>query len=79
MITNLQTWAAFDKMAKLNHISLSALALRSGLNSTTFNKSKRVFPTGQERWPSMCTLVKVLNTLNMSFADFAKLFTEDNK
>jgi len=79
MITNLETWAAFDKMATLNHVSVSALALRSGLNSTTFNKSKRVFPTGKERWPSMSTLVKVLNSLNMSFADFAKLFPDDDK
>lgn len=79
MITNLQTWEAFDKIAAMNNISVSGLALRSGLNSTTFNKSKRVFPTGQARWPSMCTLVKVLNTLNMSFADFAKLFPKDKK
>jgi len=79
MITNLETWAAFDKMAMLNNVSVSGLALRSGLNSTTFNKSKRVFSTGKERWPSMSTLVKVLNSLNMSFADFAKLFPEGDK
>ena len=79
MITNLETWEAFDKIAAMNNISVSGLALRSGLNSTTFNKSKRVFPTGQARWPSMSTLVKVLNTLNMSFSDFAKLFPKDKK
>ena len=74
MITNLQTWAAFDELAQTNNISVSNLAKRSGLNSTTFNKSKRIFPSGKERWPSMCTVAKVLNSLHMSLGDFAKYF-----
>lgn len=77
MITNLQTWRAFDKLAVANKISVSGLARRSGLDATTFNKSKRVFPSGKERWPSMCTVAKVLNSLNMTLADFAKYFPED--
>ncbi|MBO4626242.1 MAG: hypothetical protein J5679_03160 [Alphaproteobacteria bacterium] len=78
MITNSQTWHAFDKLAMVNSVSVSGLARRSGLDPTTFNKSKRVFPSGKERWPSMCTLVKVLNSLHMTFADFAKLFPDDD-
>ena len=74
MITNSQTWHAFDKLAMINNISVSGMAKLSGLDATTFNKSKRVFPSGKERWPSMCTLVKVLNALHMNMDDFAKLF-----
>ena len=78
MITNFQTWAAFDQLAQSNNISVSGLAKRSGLNSTTFNKSKRVFPSGKERWPSMCTVAKVLNALHMSLGDFAKFFPDQS-
>lgn len=78
MITNLQTWRAFDRLALENNLSVSGLARLSGLDATTFNKSKRVFPSGKERWPSMCTVAKVLNSLHMSLADFAELFPDDN-
>ena len=78
MITNIQTWKAFDKLAMKNNISVSGLARLSGLDATTFNKSKRVFPSGKERWPSMCTVAKVLNSLHMSLADFAQFFSNDN-
>lgn len=78
MITNLQTWRAFDRLAVENNLSVSGLARLSGLDATTFNKSKRVFPSGKERWPSMCTVAKVLNSLHMSLADFAELFPDDN-
>ena len=76
MITNTQTWQAFDKLALINNMSVSGLAKISGLDATTFNRSKRVFPSGKERWPSMCTIVKVLNSLHMTMADFARLFPE---
>ena len=79
MITNLQTWKAFDKLAVANNVSVSGLARLSGLDATTFNKSKRVFPSGKERWPSMCTVAKVLNSLHMTLGDFAQLFADDNK
>lgn len=78
MITHLKTWAAFDKLALVNRVSVSRLAKRSGLDPTTFNKSKRVFPSGKERWPSMCTVAKVLNTWNMTLSDFAKYFIEND-
>ena len=77
MITNLQTWRAFDKLARENNVSVSGLARLSGLDATTFNKSKRVFPSGKERWPSMCTVAKVLNSLNMTLGDFARFFPDD--
>ena len=79
MITNLQTWHAFDKLAMLHNMSVSGLARLSGLDATIFNKSKRVFPSGKERWPSMCTMAKVLNALHMTLTDFAELFSEDER
>ena len=79
MITNSQTWRAFDRLALANKISVSGLEKLSGLDSTTFNKSKRIFPSGKERWPSMCTVAKVLNSLNMTLSDFAKYFPDDKK
>ena len=78
MITNSQTWHAFDKLAMENNVTVSGLARRSGLDATTFNKSKRVFSSGKARWPSMCTVAKVLNALNMTMDDFAHLFQEDS-
>ena len=77
MITNTQTWQAFDKLALINNMSVSGLAKLSGLDATTFNRSKRIFPSGKERWPSMSTIVKVLNSLHMTMADFARLFPEN--
>ena len=78
MITSFQTWHAFDKLAMENNVTVSGLARRSGLDATTFNKSKRVFSSGKARWPSMCTVAKVLNALNMTMDDFAHLFQEDS-
>ena len=78
MITNSQTWRAFDRLALANKISVSRLAQRSGLDATTFNKSKRIFPSGKERWPSMCTVAKVLNSLHMTLGDFARFFPDDS-
>ena len=34
-----QIWTAIDKLAKISGMSLSNLAKKSGLDSTTFNKS----------------------------------------
>lgn len=79
MITNWQTWHVFDKLAMGHNVSVSRLARLSGLDATTFNKSKRVFSSGKERWPSMCTVVKVLNALHMSMSDFANMFPDNDK
>jgi len=79
MITNLQTWHVFDKLAMTHNVSVSGLARLSGLDATTFNKSKRTFSSGKERWPSMCTVVKVLNALHMTMSDFASLFPDSDE
>ena len=74
LITHGQTWKALDNLAAANNMSASGLAVRCGLNATTFNKSKRVFSDGKPRWPSLCTIAKVLNTLHMSVSDFGSFF-----
>lgn len=64
-------WNAIDAMAAENKLSCSAMAIRGGLCSTTFNKSKRVAPGGKERWMSMQSVVKVLDSMNKNMAYFA--------
>ena len=52
MITHDQIWGALDTIAKNNSISPSRMAINSGLDATTFNKSKRVDCYGKDRYPS---------------------------
>lgn len=73
MITHSEIWAALDAVARGNSMSPSGLARKSGLDPTTFNKSKRISPNGKHRWPSTESVAKVLKLVNMSFEDFAAL------
>ena len=52
MLTHKQIWTAIDALAAKNRLSASGLAKLSGLDPTTFNKSKRGAPSGKLRWPS---------------------------
>jgi phage repressor protein C with HTH and peptisase S24 domain len=52
VLTHGQVWAALDRLAERAGLSPSGLARRSGLDPTTFNKSKRITPDGRERWLS---------------------------
>ena len=61
-------WCAVDNLAKSLGLSPSGLAKKSGLDATTFNKSKRKRPDGKNRWPSLDSLNKVLEFCNLSFA-----------
>ena len=73
MITHKQIWQAIDAMAERNGISASALAKRAGLDSTSFNKSKRVGPDGRQRWPTTESLAKVLAATDTSLEEFTAL------
>jgi len=66
-------WRALDTLAAENGLSPSGLALRAGLDATTFNVSKRRMPDGRPRWPSIETLAKVLGATGASLADFTAL------
>lgn len=73
MLTHTDVWQAIDGLAAAHGCSVSALAKRAGLDSTTFNKSKRVSPQGKLRWPSTESLAKVLQATGDSLNDFVRL------
>ena len=73
MLTHARLWAAIDALAALHHMSPSALAKSAGLDPTTFNPSKRVLPSGRERWPTTESLAKVLAATGATFDDLATL------
>ncbi|MDB5484848.1 MAG: putative phage repressor, partial [Tardiphaga sp.] len=50
----------------------SGLAKRSGLDPTTFNKSKRITPDGRERWPSTESVAKALAATGVTIDAFVQ-------
>lgn len=68
-------WRALDTLAAEYGLSASGLAKRSGLDSTTFNPSKRRMPDGRARWPSTESLAKVLDATGASLEQFTALVT----
>ena len=58
-------------------MSCSGLARRSGLDPTTFNKSKRFSKYEQPRWPSTGSIAKILSATGASPQDFFKYITDD--
>ena len=77
MLTHKQIWNAIDGLAAKNRLSPSGLAKLSGLDPTTFNKSKRGAPTGKPRWPSTESISKVLAATSASLEDFVALVSRD--
>ncbi len=70
MLTHSDVWEAIDRLAKKYGMSASGLARRSGLDPTTFNKSKRIMPNGRQRWPSTESVSKVLKATGASLDEF---------
>jgi phage repressor protein C with HTH and peptisase S24 domain len=73
MLTHDQIWTALDRLAERAGMSPSGLAKRSGLDPTTFNKSKRITADGRERWPSTESVSKALAATNSSIDTFVQL------
>ena len=73
MLTHDQIWTALDRLAGRAGLSASGLAKKSGLDPTTFNKSKRITPDGRERWPSTESVAKALAATNSSVEAFVQL------
>src|SRR5450631_2849264 len=73
MLTHDQIWTALDRLAERGGLSASGLAKKSGLDPTTFNKSKRFTSDGRERWPSTESLAKALAAANSSIDGFVQL------
>jgi phage repressor protein C with HTH and peptisase S24 domain len=72
-LTHEQIWNTLDRLAERAGLSVSGLAKKSGLDPTTFNKSKRVTADGRERWPSTESVAKALTATNSSIDSFIQL------
>jgi phage repressor protein C with HTH and peptisase S24 domain len=73
MLSHDRVWAAIDALAERYSLSASGLAKRSGLDSTAFNKSKRLSSDGRPRWPSTESLAKIMEATGASLDEFMAL------
>src|SRR3954466_9267757 len=76
MLTHDQIWDAMDRLAARSGLSPSGLAKASGLDPTTFNKSKRITPEGRPRWPSTESVAKALAATGVPFDTFVSLIED---
>ena len=79
MLTHTQIWNAMDRLAARAKLTPSGLAKKSGLDPTTFNKSKRITPEGRPRWPSTESVAKALAATNTRVDTFVHLITDTGK
>ncbi len=70
MFSHERIWAAIDALAEENQLSPSGLARLSGLDPTSFNKSKRGTNAIRLRWPSTESVAKALQSTDTSLAEF---------
>ncbi|MCL1891772.1 MAG: hypothetical protein FWF97_00535 [Alphaproteobacteria bacterium] len=75
-MTHNSIWSAIERFAAERHLSCSGLAKNSGLDATTFNKSKRWSREGQPRWPSTQSIAKILSATQSNISDFVKYLPE---
>jgi phage repressor protein C with HTH and peptisase S24 domain len=73
MLSHDQIWGALDLLAERHGLSPSGLAKKSGLDATTFNKSKRITNDGRHRWPSTESVSKALTATGVSMESFVQL------
>ena len=76
MFTHAQIWQGIDRLASARGYSPSGLAKKSGLDPTSFNKSKRLSPEGKPRWPSTESLAKVLAATDSTMSELISLIDE---
>jgi len=74
-LTHDQVWSAIDAIAARYGLSASGLAKKSGLDATSFNKSKRTAPDGHLRWPSTESVAKVLEATGATVDEFISLLS----
>lgn len=77
MFTHQDIWTGIDRLASSHGYSASGLAIKAGLDPTSFNKSKRISPDGKLRWPSTESLAKVLAATGATVSDLADLIDSD--
>jgi phage repressor protein C with HTH and peptisase S24 domain len=73
MLSHETVWAAIDALAERYSLSASGLARRAGLDSTAFNKSKRLSADGRPRWPSTESIAKIIDATGSSLDEFLGL------
>lgn len=73
MLTHETIWLAIDRLAQSCGYSTSGLAKRSGLDPTSFNRSKRIGVDGKPRWPSTESISLVLDATNSTMSEFIEL------
>jgi len=76
MLKHADVWKAIDRLAREYGFSTSGLARQSGLDPTTFNKSKRITREGKLRWPSTESVAKVLTATGANLAEFVSYVTD---
>lgn len=76
-LTHDNIWRAIDRLAAAFGYSASGLAKQAGLDSTSFNKSKRISPDGKPRWPSTESVSRVLAATGATMSEFLSLMDED--
>jgi len=64
-------WKSIDVIAAKQGISLPALALRAGLDQSTFSHARR-----RRNWMSLKTLAKVLNHYQIPLQEWARMVDE---
>jgi len=79
MLTHAQIWTALDRLASHAGLSPSGLAKKSGLDPTTFNRSKRITPDGRARWPSTESVAKALAATGVSIDAFVDLIQNSSR
>ena len=77
-MTHEDVWRAIERFATEHGMSCSGLAKCSGLDPTTFNRSKRWSKEGQPRWPSTNSISKILSSTGASIQDFTKFIEPQN-
>ena len=73
MLSHARIWAAIDRLAERYGLSASGLARKSGLDATSFNRSKRQGPDGRDRWPSTESVAKILAATGAPLEEFMRL------
>jgi phage repressor protein C with HTH and peptisase S24 domain len=73
MIRHDDLWQALDSLAAERGLTPSGLARAAGLDSTSFNPSKRATPAGRPRWPGTESLARVLDATGLTLEAFARL------
>jgi len=76
MLTHLDIWIAIERLAAKHGFSPSGLAVKAGLDPTSFNKSKRVSAEGKLRWPSTESISKILTVTDSTMSDLVALIDE---